>query len=214
MATVTHYGPGPSGETLHKGPRDTCTYPDCADHPADTHPGLGPDGQPATHRGLQGLCPAPECRASGAIALALTVQQPWADAIAQDPEPYRTAKRTENRSWPIPPKHLGARILLHAAKEDDPTAVLARGSNWPDQRGVVLAVARITACHQPNARGPLCCAPWGFPAVPGQSMWHWDLTDVKRLPQPIEARGAQKLWRPTLGLVAAVRAQVDTTVQS
>lgn len=169
-----------------------------------THWGLSPDGQPAEHRGEQGLCPAPECRASGAIALALTIQQPWIDATVQEPDPGGTAKGTENRSWPIPPKHLGARILLHAAKEDDRRAVLARGRSWPDQRGVVLGVARITSCHRANARGPLCCAPWGFPGV-----WHWQLGDVLPLPMPVQARGAQKLWRPQLSLVAAVRAQLE-----
>lgn len=173
------------------------------------HLGLGPGEEPATHRGEQGLCPAPECRASGAIALALTIQQPWADAIAQPAEPHRPAKRVENRVWPIPPKHVGARILLHAGVEEDRNAVLTCGRDWPDQRGVVLAVARLTACHQVPTRGPVCCAPWGFPPAPGQTLWHWTLTDVQTLPQPIAARGAQKLWRPSPALVEAVRAQVD-----
>jgi hypothetical protein len=164
--------------------------------PEVTHQGLSPDGNPTAHRGVQGLCPAPECRASGAIALALTIQQPWADAIAY------SDKRTENRSWPIPPAHVGARILIHAGKAVDRNAVLCRGSNWPDQRGVIIATARLFACHQANTRGPLCCAPWGFP-----DCWHWQLRDVWRLPTPIQVSGLQKLWRPTQGLVDAVRAQ-------
>lgn len=198
MTTETHYGPRPDGpgDTLHAGTQQTCTAPDCADRPAISHHGLGPNGEPAHHHGEQGLCPAPECRASGAIALALTIQQPWADAIVYD------TKRTENRSWPIPPAHVGARILIHAGKAEDRNAVLARGRDWPDLRGVIVATARITSCHQANTKGPLCCAPWGFPDT-----WHWQLDDVWRLPTPLAASGLQKLWRPTRSLITAVRAQ-------
>lgn len=165
-----------------------------------THQGLAPDGTtPTAHHGEQGLCPAPECRASDAIALALTVQQPWADAIAH------SDKRTENRSWPIPPKHVGARVLIHAGKAEDRNAVLARGWNWPDQRGAIVATARLFACHRANTKGPLCCAPWGF-----SDAWHWQLLDVWTLPQPIAVSGLQKLWRPTAGLVQAVLDQQAT----
>lgn len=174
-----------------------------------THRGLAPDGvTPTDHYGIQGLCRAPECQASGAIGLALTIQQPWADAIVQTPRAGRTRKGTENRTWPIPAKYLGMRILIHAGKQDDKRAVLVRSSSWLDQRGVILGTARITRCHQANTKGPLCCAPWGFPSEHGHTVWHWDLEDVWALPMPIgDVRGAQKLWRPTQGLVAAVREQ-------
>lgn len=173
-----------------------------------THQGLAPDGTtPATHHGEQGLCPAPECRRSWAIALALTVQQPWADAIAY------SDKRCENRVWPIPPKHLGARVLIHAGKTTDRKAVLPYGQNtarmmWPDLRGLILATARLTSCHQPPAEGPLCCAPWG---QTGPGIWHWRLDDVQALTRPIAVGGLQKLWRPTAGLVQAVLDQQAPT---
>ena len=173
---------------------------------AITHRGLSPDGAPADHHELQGLCRAPECRASGAIALALTVQQPWAAAIAYGD------KRTENRVWPIPPKHVGARVLIHAGQQADQRAVLPAEHTVPrqrlDHRGVVLAAARLASCHQATTQGPLCCAPWGFPSTPRVTVWHWRLEDVQALDLPIEARGAQKLWRPPADLVRAVRSQL------
>lgn len=42
---------------------------------------------------------------------ALTIRQPWAGAIAHQ------TKRVENRSWKLPAKHHGARILIHAGKQ-------------------------------------------------------------------------------------------------
>jgi hypothetical protein len=168
----------------------------------ETHRGLAPDWTtPTDHHGLQGLCRAPECRASGAIALALTIQQPWADAIAHGD------KRTENRTWPIPPQHMGARILLHAGKAVDRRAVLVRGRDWPDHRGAVIGTARLDSCHQATTSGLLCCAPWGHPSGAFAPTWHWRLTEVRALELPIEAKGFQKLWRPPAGLVRAVRSQ-------
>lgn len=130
---------------------------------------------------------------------ALTVQQPWIDAIVQ---PGDKPKRTENRSWVPPAALIGQRILLHAAKADDRRAVLCRG-NWPDQRGVILAAATITGHHPAPATGPLCCAPWGFPDV-----YHWDLADVVALPEPVPCRGLQQFWNPPADVLAAVQQQL------
>ncbi|MBR8638680.1 ASCH domain-containing protein [Streptomyces tuirus] len=47
---------------------------------------------------------------------ALTIRQPWAGAIAHQ------TKRVENRSWKLPAKHEGARILIHAGAEPDRNA--------------------------------------------------------------------------------------------
>lgn len=213
MTDTTYYGPRPDGpgDCQHNLPVEDCTAPACFGKPAITHQGLSPDGRPADHRGERGLCQAPECRASGAIALALTIQQPYADAIIQPAESYRTPKGTENRTWPIPPKYEGLRILIHAGLAAarnvvlPPDADIAR-RNWPDQRGVILGTARITSCHQATTAGPLCCTPWGFPNT-DHAMWHWRLADVWALPMPVKARGSQKLWRPARSLVAAVREQ-------
>lgn len=130
---------------------------------------------------------------------ALTIQQPWIDAIVQ---PGDKPKRTENRSWTPPAALIGQRILLHAGKADDRRAVLCRG-DWPDQRGVILAAATITGHHLANTTGPLCCAPWGFPLT-----YHWDLADIVRLDQPVPCKGLQKFWTPPADVLAAVYAQL------
>lgn len=173
-----------------------------------THDGLSPAGDPTLHRGRKGLCPAPECRAARIPALALTVQHPHADAIAHD------TKRTENRTWPIPPKHVGATVMIHAGKEIDHNAVLGNTRPGPGLRGVVIAVVRLAGCHEATTRGPrtsnglLCCAPWGHPSARGKTTWHWDLDDVQALPTPIGASGLQKLWYPSVFLIEAVQAQM------
>lgn len=130
---------------------------------------------------------------------AITLRQPWADAITHG------TKRTENRTWPAPGKHHGARILLHAAARDDPAAgpILPDGSlpapepMWT--RSAVIAIATLTGCHQ-AADG--CCAPWGEPGV-----WHWQLNDVQALERPVPCRGALRLWAPDTALRAVRRSR-------
>lgn len=123
----------------------------------------------------------------------LTVRQPWADAIVHG------GKRCENRTWTPPTALIGMRILIHAAKTPDRAAVLCRDQTWPDQRGVILAVATLTGYHAANATGPLCCAPWGNPDA-----YHWQLADVLALPEPVPAKGALGFWTSDPGVLAAV----------
>src|SRR5690606_24881415 len=107
---------------------------------------------------------------------ALTIRQPWAAAIVHG------TKRTENRSWPAPAKHLGTRILIHAAASNDRTprpsnevpAELTRGmSVWPDTRSAIVAIATLDSCHFDAG----CCTPWGM-----SGYFHWTLPDVAALP--------------------------------
>ena len=46
------------------------------------------------------------------ICHAISVRQPWAAAMLYLPEP----KNVENRTWPMPDKFVGKKILLHAGK--------------------------------------------------------------------------------------------------
>lgn len=122
---------------------------------------------------------------------ALTIRQPWADAIAHG------EKRTENRSRRT---NYTGKVLIHAGLTGDREAVVIAGV-WPgpDVRGAVIAVADLVGCHQ-AAKG--CCAPWGF-----EDCWHWVLSDVRPLPRPIPAKGRLGLWIPDADLLAAVEAQ-------
>lgn len=95
---------------------------------------------------------------------ALTIRQPWASAIAHG------TKRTENRSWPVPAKHLGTRILIHAAAAEDRTprlssdvpVELTKGIGvWPDTRSAILGVATLASCHFDEG----CCTPGEWTAT-------------------------------------------------
>ncbi len=126
---------------------------------------------------------------------ALTIRQPWADAIVHG------TKRTENRTWPAPASAVGSRILIHAGNGAydlmgrfliDRAALAA----WPDERGTLIATATLTNCHHAKTGG--CCAPWGQLAC-----WHWTLTDVTPLPHSVPCRGRQHLWVPPTAVLAA-----------
>lgn len=126
---------------------------------------------------------------------ALTIRQPWADAIAHG------SKRVENRTWPVPGKHHGARILIHAGAAYDPIGRFAITDPdaldlWPDKRGALLAIAMLTGCHQAK-RG--CCPTWGE-----RNVWHWQLADVRPLAEPIPCKGALGLWRPAPELLTTL----------
>jgi hypothetical protein len=126
---------------------------------------------------------------------ALTVRQPWAAAIAHGP------KRIENRSRPIPAKHLGTTILIHAGQAEDVNALPANMTrDWPRHWGAIIAVAGLISCHQDTG----CCRPWGFPDT-----WHWQLNNVRAVPHPIHGvRGQLGLWTVPDDVLAAVQRQV------
>lgn len=130
---------------------------------------------------------------------ALTIRQPWADAIVHG------EKRIENRTWTT--AHTGP-ILIHAGSAYDPVARLiitdwTALNSWPDARGAVIGVAQLNGHHH---AADACCAPWGEP-----TSVHWELSDVRPLPKPVPAKGRLGLWRPSDDLLNAVRRQLTTT---
>ncbi|TXS68889.1 ASCH domain-containing protein [Streptomyces sp. sk2.1] len=133
---------------------------------------------------------------------ALTIRQHWTAAIAHG------AKRTENRSWPVPAKHIGTRILIHAAADIDRTRQpsfdvpqeLTDGIGiWPDHRSAIVAITTLGGCHFDEGG---CCAPWGM-----SGYFHWALADVIALPTPVPAKGALGFWTPPVDVLTAVLAQ-------
>ena len=117
---------------------------------------------------------------------ALTIQQPWAWAIAWG---YKTV---ENRSRPV--SSYRGQLAVHAGKkldpagDTDPRIVAARGwlggTNEADDsyavRGAIVAVADLVDCHP--AVG--CCRPWG--QTDGH---HLILRDITRLRRPVPYTG-------------------------
>ena len=125
---------------------------------------------------------------------ALTIRQPWAGAIAHQ------TKRVENRTWQLPAKHWGARILIHAGALRDRFAVVY--GDHLDVYSAVVAVATVTGCHYSD--DGRCCGPWGEEAV-----YHWTLAAVIALPRPVTAKGALGFWTPSDDALAAVETQLQ-----
>ncbi len=129
---------------------------------------------------------------------ALTIKQPWAGAIVHQ------TKRVENRTWKLPAKHHGARILIHAGAQRDRWAVVY-GPNL-DVYSAIVGVATLTDCHY--SEDGRCCGPWGQEGV-----YHWTLDDVIALPDPVGASGALSFWTPDDAVLAAVEAQLKAVVR-
>ena len=128
---------------------------------------------------------------------ALTIRQPWAGAIVHQ------QKRVENRSWPVPKKRLGTRILIHAGAAYDPMGrfiITDRDAlnSWPDTRKAIIAIATLAGVHFSDG----CCGPWGE-----ENVYHWTLADVVALPKPVPAKGALGFWTPDEDTVNAVLRQ-------
>lgn len=117
---------------------------------------------------------------------ALTIRQPYADAIAHGEK--RIENRTRRTSYTGP-------VLIHAGLIGDRQAVLDGIRPGPDVRGAVIATADLVGCHQAQDG---CCAPWGFP-----DRWHWELDAVRALVTPLSVKGQLGLWVPSEELLAA-----------
>ncbi|MGV9888341.1 hypothetical protein [Streptomyces sp. NPDC003395] len=124
---------------------------------------------------------------------ALTIRQPWAGAIAHQ------TKRVENRSWKLPTKHEGARILIHAGAQPDRHAQVY--GDHLDVHSAIVAIATITGCHFDNGN-QVCCSYWAQP-----DLYHWELADVVALPEPVPAKGALGFWTPSDEIINAALRQ-------
>ncbi|WP_018656745.1 hypothetical protein [Actinomadura flavalba] len=127
---------------------------------------------------------------------AISVQQPWAFAIA------RGAKTVSNR--PEPTSYRGP-VLVHASMRVDLTAcdsALVRSAGWDASDplatiGAVIALAELTAVCPGS---PCECGPWADAGA-----FHWTLDDVRPLPRPVVALGRTDLWEPSASLVTTIR---------
>lgn len=152
---------------------------------------------------------------------ALTIQQPWAWAIATQ------GKDIENRTWKTPYRGL---LAIHAgATLDAETAAVAVMPTGPATRALrkicaevtlaqqlteacehlrmrrIVAVAELTRIHRENAGR---CSAW---AMPGQ--WHWELRNVRALAEPVPCHpGKLGIWPLPDEVEKAVREQLGRDV--
>jgi len=142
---------------------------------------------------------------------AITVYQPWATLIAIG------AKTIETRSWAIDIQRWAIEtsgrmgpLAIHAAKaiyKEHPLwfsnkfcmdALLSAG--YYDMRtlprGSVISFAYLQDCVRitPEFTAQLSEQELSFGDF-AQGRWAWILKDVRRLPEPIPARGRQGIWR-------------------
>lgn len=119
---------------------------------------------------------------------ALTIKQPWADAIVYG------IKRVENRTWGT--RYRGA-LAIHAGKAVDLDGVaFVRGCdrtavNFPDQRGAFIGLATL---HDAHPARPGCC-PGNPYAERGDGLWHWLVRAPVALVEPVPFKGQLGLWQ-------------------
>ncbi|MEV5944680.1 hypothetical protein [Streptomyces sp. NPDC051994] len=121
---------------------------------------------------------------------ALTIKQPWAGAIVHQ------TKRVENRTWKLPARMHGARILIHAGAQRDRWATVY-GPHL-DVYGAIVGAATLTGCHFALDRD-ICCSEWAFP-----NTYHWELADVTALTTPIPCNGRLGFWSVDEEIAVAV----------
>ena len=149
---------------------------------------------------------------------ALTIKPPWSFAISHGP------KRIENRTWE---RSYRGPLAIHAGKgwdEDGEDSLLVQQA-WMDAgyelrtlmpkragipMGAVVAVADLVDICSAKVPGPdfefyanCGCGPW---AARGQ--YHWKLTNVRPLAEPVPCKGALGLWTLPDEVEAAVVAQL------
>jgi len=143
---------------------------------------------------------------------ALSVRQPWAWAICH-------GKDVENRSRGTRYRGL---LAIHASKsapyredvEDPRIAALITANGLDDPasaQGAVVAVAELTGCHEPGhclevrpGQNAGQCSPWAH-----ASQFHWQITNVRPLPEPVPCKGMLGLWRLPDDVEKVVRDQLE-----
>ena len=131
---------------------------------------------------------------------AITIHQPWASLIAHG------FKRYETRGWRT---HYRGPIAIHAGKWVDKAAVGMIQIRYPEiwkvinplPTGCIVAVAELSGCFistEDFLHGGFRKI-WIDPQERdfgnfARNRCAWELTNVRRLPEPIPVRGQQGLW--------------------
>lgn len=129
----------------------------------------------------------------------LSVRQPWAWAIA------RGHKAIENRTWDTPYR---GELAIHSSlriSADSLEHPLVREAGWDPADplaaagGIVAVVILAGMCGAAKNGQPCDCGGWAEP-----KSFHWQLRDVRALPQPIMTLGQPGLWTPGPEVAAAL----------
>jgi hypothetical protein len=121
---------------------------------------------------------------------ALTVKQPWANAI------IRLGKDVENRSRPT--SYRGP-LFIHAGltySQEGIDFLRARGQ-WPtagaNVTGKVIGTVDVVDCHHADDCGKFSksgsCSEWAM-----EDHYHWVLANPQPLEQPFSAKGKLGIW--------------------
>jgi hypothetical protein len=123
----------------------------------------------------------------------LSLWRPWSFSIFH---PSEARKTIENRGWQPPNSLIGKRLALHDAKKFDDNAFKIFRDNgitdYPNRydaypSGVIVGVVTIDRVITDERTLSPQQRRWYFGAV------GWVLSDARRLPTPIEVKGAQGL---------------------
>lgn len=165
---------------------------------------------------------------SARVSAAITVQAPWALAIA------RGVKLVENRRRPTSYRgpvaiHCGAKWSRDGA-HDPRVRQWWWGEHWSDRPPLdaadhsgafrnILAVADLIDCYLAHLNGDVeCCYPWGDQIAygtgkqPDVTAWHLVLRNVRPLTVPGSAVGSLAVpWTLSADVAAQVEAQLAVT---
>ena len=125
---------------------------------------------------------------------AITIKQPWATLIVDG------VKDVENRSWVLPKKYIGERVLIHASSKifrmyqlqlDNALIERLHRSGYENSNkrehnyptGAIIGSVEITGCVTDSD------SEWAMP-----DHFHFTLAHAVRFPQPIPATGKLGFW--------------------
>lgn len=131
---------------------------------------------------------------------ALTLRVPWSHYVAH------YGKTVENRTWK-PPHNLRT-LLIHAGAGNDPVPphMVPAGDLGDPHHSAIVAIAEVDYVCEASRQSDTVrcgCGDWAMPR-----QYHWNLTNVVALPEPVPCHGRLRLWYPD----ADVRAQVERQV--
>ncbi len=141
----------------------------------------------------------------------LSLWQPWAAALVTEHPKYpgTAIKIWETRSWKIPPKFIGKRLLVHAAKKDDSeNSPFIYRLPFSDYRsilskamlhGAIIGSVIVKDCiSTEDWMGEYNTGRWSAEEIRlgdyRVGRYAWECVDFIYFPEPIAARGYQKIY--------------------